>query len=157
MIFCFRVKFLLLFVCCFVLSIGAGCNQQRYKPAKWRAAQRNANGENTGTSTSGNRTLPVGAWSILPERNTMGSLPGRVGRGGGSLPSRGWGSLPNRGWGSLPNRGAGSSMPRRGFEGGSSMPQRRWQLPSRGGDTLPRRRWQPMPRQSTLPKRSYEI
>ena len=149
--FCFRVKFLLLFVCCFVLSIGAGCNQQRYKPAKWRAAQRNADGENPGALAGGNRTMPVGAWGNLPERNTLGSLPGRSGRGGDTLPGRGWGSLPNRGSGmSLPNRS--------GFQGGSSLPQRRWQLPARGGDsTLPRRRWQPMPRQSTLPVRKYEI
>lgn len=147
MIFRFRIKFLLLFVCCFVLSIGAGCSQQRYKPAKWRAAQRNADGKNAGSLASGNGTLPVGAWGNLPERNTLGSLPGR---GGNTLPGRGWGSLPNRGSGmSLPNRG--------GVQGGSSLPKRGWQLPARGRDTLPRRRWQPMPRQSTLPARKYEI
>ena len=158
MIFCFRVKCLLLFGCCFVLSIGVGCNQQRYKPAKWRAAQRNA-GENA--SAKGNSTMPDGAWSNLPERNSLGSLPlGSLPRRGGStLPGRGWSSLPHRGMGmSLPHRGMGMSLPvRNGLRGGSSLPQRRWQVPPRGGDTMPRRRWQPMPRQSTMPARRYDI
>ncbi len=157
MIFCFRVKFLLLFVCCFLLSVGTGCNQQRYKPAKWRAGQRNADGEKAGANNS--VTMPVGAWSNLPERNTLGSLPGRSGR---TLPGRAWNSLPNRGSASsLPGRRSGMSLPNRGgrggLQGGSSLPQRRWQLPARGGDTMPRRRWQPMPRQSTMPARKYEI
>lgn len=162
MIFNFQVKFLLLFACCFLLGTATGCNQQRYKPAKWRAAQRNADSGNAGASQ--NNTMPVGTWSNLPERNTLNSLPGR--RGGtlpwSSLPGRGWNSLPNRGSGSsLPGRGMGMSLPNRGgpggFRDGSSLPQRRWQLPVRGGDTMPRRQWRPMPRQSTMPARKYEI
>ena len=159
MIFCFRVKYLLLFVSCFVLCSNAGCNQQRYKPAQWRAAQGNAGGANSQNSqNAGNTTLPVGAWGVLPERSAVAPL---TGGGGGTMPGRNWGSLPRRGSGSsLPGRGRGGagimSLPR--LEGGSSLPKRRWRPPTRGGsDTMPRRRWQPAPRQGTMPSRSYEI
>ena len=144
MIFRFKAKHLLVLVSLFFLSVGPGCSQQRYKPAKWRAAQRDADAKDQGSSAGTKSGAGTSAWSSGRE---MGTMPVR---GGGTLPRRGWDT------GTLPNRGAGSTMPARQFERGSTLPQRGWQVPDRGNSTLPQRRWQPKPRQGTMPSRRYE-
>lgn len=150
-----KIQCLLIVASMMILSLGSGCNQQRYKPAKWRAAQRNAGNQDNGSQDYDSGTMPVGAWGSLPGRS-MGTLPGR----GSTLPGRGWNTLPGRGWNTLPG-GGWSTLPGGGLEtlpdrGGSTLPQRRWQIPIRGGRTLPERRWQDAPRRDTLPRR-YEI
>lgn len=126
---------------CFVVGsilVTAGCNQSRYKPAKWRTAARSQSTLPTSSETTGNRIR----WSSLPTRSG-GTLPMR---NWGTLPMRNWGTLPNRNWGSLPMR-SGSSLPfrtngtlpgrsNRSFDqNGSSLPQRSGAstLPTRGG------------------------
>ena len=148
MIFRFKAKHLLVLVSLFFLSVGPGCSQQRYKPAKWRAAQRDADAKDQGSSAGTKSGAGTSAWASGRE---MGTMPVRV-------PVRGGGTLPRRGWdtGTLPNRGAGSTMPARQFERGSTLPQRGWQAPDRGNSTLPQRSWQPKPRQGTMPSRRYE-
>ena len=112
MIFRFKAKHLLVLVSLFFLSVGPGCSQQRYKPAKWRAAQRDADAKDQGSSAGTKSGAGTSAWSSGRE---MGTMPVR---GGGTLPRRGWDT------GTLPNRGAGSTMPARQFERGSTLPQR---------------------------------
>lgn len=141
-------------VICVLLAVSmVGCNQQRYKPAKWRAAARKSKEKQTEIGTSN-------SWTSLPGRNSAnvwGTLPGR--KGAGTLPFRNGTSLPDRSrrWspmgGTLPARQMGT-LPQRGNFG--TLPERRWQkLPARGAmGTLPQRK--PM---GTLPRRrkTYEI
>jgi len=141
MIFRFETKHLIVFGSLFFLTIGVGCNQQRYKPAKWRAAQRNMDAKEQ-SSPAGAVSGGTSAWAAGRE---IGTMPIRGGgtmpiRGGGTMPLRGGGTLPSRGWGTLPNRGTGSTIPNRQFQRGSTMPQWRWQPPAAGNSTLPQRR-----------------
>ena len=140
-------------ICVLFVSSMVGCNQQRYKPAKWRAAARKSKEKQTETGSEK-------AWTSLPGRNSAnvwGTLPGRSANG--TLPFRNGTTLPDgsRRWsqmgGTMPARGMGT-LPQRGNFG--TLPERRWQkLPARGAmGTLPQRK--PM---GTLPSRrkSYEI
>jgi len=131
-----------------------GCNQQRYKPAKWRAADRNQKKEDNAEPDWG----PIPSNGTLPNRSGS-TLPGR---GGSTLPYRG-GTLPFRGAGTLPFRDENGTLPMR--RGMGTLPMRRGmstipQLGSRIGSTLPQRSWQrdPVPRRSinTLPINKIE-
>ncbi len=110
-------------LCLFLISFG--CNQQRYKPAKWRAAARNTTlPDNETTTANGAR------WNSLP-MTRGGTLPWRS-AGGSTLPSRGvGGTLPLRNWSTLPGGRGVTTLPQR--DGG------RWEFPLPNGSTLPNR------------------
>ena len=152
---------------CLILCF-TGCNQRRYKPAKWRAGARKSTLP-TATPTGQWATLPSGstlprgmgstlpnawrsgAWSTLPYSGS--TLPGRRGGNWSTLPNN-WSTLPGRGGSTLPvnlRQRDWDAWPRGRGPSGSTLP-RRWE--SGGGTTLPKR-WIPNQRLrrsgSTLP------
>ena len=137
-----------------VILLGAvffstGCNQQRYKPSKWRAAARNNSlperqGVETTARTQWERPGFVGGTS-LPLRAGGSTLPGRR---GSTLPMRSWSTLPGQsggGWSTLPQRGGWTTLPRASYlnSSGNSNSGGWTTLPgsssSFGGSTLPMR------------------
>jgi hypothetical protein len=108
----------------FVMLLGfAGCNQNRYQPAEWRAAPTLPESGDAvfrfGTTLPGRgTTLPSESWTTLPQRG-FPPLPGAT-------------TLPDRYW--LPDEM--TTMPWR--NGMTTLPQR---LPSTNMTTLPYRAW----------------
>lgn len=151
-------RFALLMLC--IGAVSAGCNQQRYKPAKWRpAARKTTLPESQQNKVSGNlrwTSLPTSQLGTLPFRSGSGStLPNRGGWSG-TLPMR-WSTLPNRGMSTLPNRGM-STLPQRFVPQWSTLPNRgrmttlpnrpvypEYRLPRRNWSTLPTRNWSTLP------------
>lgn len=142
-----------------VVALSIGCNQQRYKPAPWRAAsgQTTLPQDDASSAGGGVRWRDLGP-GTMPMRLANGStLPGRgwstlPGRGWSTLPGRGWTTLPGRGWSTLPGRGGLTTMPYRGNgaspfrSGGDRFPAPGWStLPGRGpgANTLPLRQRYP--------------
>ena len=142
-----------------MLLISAGCNQQRYKPAPWRAAARKTTlpvDEASSTRSVRWTSLPMtrmgslpmrnAGQSTLPNRGFGGTLPNRGGFGG-TLPLRNWSTLPGRDMTTLPSRGGGmNTLPQRQLYPEYRQPRRNWTtLPQSGaqqprwiGTTLPR-------------------
>lgn len=128
-----------------------GCNQQRYKPAKWRPAARKSKKSD---QPAVSKVVEAVDWTSLPgRRGTWSTLPNGVGgtlpyRLGSTLPGRS--TLPSRRWAgsTLPSGRGMGTLPNRGIQG--TLPERRWQkFQGRAPiGTLPQRR--PM---GTLPKR----
>lgn len=145
---------------CCMLFVATGCNQRRYKPAKWRPAAR----DNSTLPTADERKIDGPRWvninsgGTMPSRGTLpyraqGTLPGRGTSYSGTLPQRNWSTLPNRGIQSprrfpIQNGQRWSTLPRRGGVGGT-LPSRQiypeyQRTPQRNFSTLPTNsRWTP--------------
>ncbi len=144
----------------------AGCNQQRYQPAEWRAAPR-ASTTAVDEKLAGDSTMPAAQrfgqltpwldssvlprdvastprWTTLPNRNGI-TLPTRNGTSlanglNATLPLRNGMTLPN----GNPMIGNGTTLPNRSS---NTSPDRRGQtLPSRNGTTLPDRNGMTLPK-----------
>jgi hypothetical protein len=129
-----------------VVVIFSGCNQHRYKPAKWRAAARKTTlpvDDKLSTSNVRWTSLPMARKGSLPMRNAGGStLPNRGGIGG-TLPMRNWSTLPGRGMTTLPLRGGGmNTLPQRQTYPEYRLPRRNWTTLPRAGAQQPQpNRW----------------
>lgn len=105
----------------------AGCNQNRYQPAEWRAAPRSTTLPNDGDAVADSHTFLRGT-----------TLPGR----GTTLPSKSWTTLPQRESSRLPGT---TTLPER-YWLPDEMTTRPWRngmtsLPSSNPTTLPNRPW----------------
>ncbi len=161
----------LVFAACLLVAL-TGCNQRRYKPAKWRPAAR----DNSTLPTSDEVRFAGDRWnagpgSTMPNRGTLpsrgtlpyrGTLPNRRGASfGGTLPGR----FPERSWSTMPNRNGQrwSTLPRRSGIGigNGTLPGRsvypEYRTPQRNWSTLPTPRENVPLRNlgsTTLPKRN---
>ena len=142
-----------------IVSVLTGCNQHRYQPAEWRAADRDSttlpsSNRDTDAGLAGGSTLPwrgANSGSTLPWRGSTlpyrgSTLPWR----GSTLPYRGT-TLPGRNWTTLPFRGQdGDNWNNGGWNNGSTLPNRGRAMQYRSQTTLPSSSQRQQPTWSTL-------